>query len=477
MNRVVAHNFAYIATSNLLGPMLSLVLVLAIARVQGTEALGRYSLLMNVLVLGMSIAAFGLPVVVTREVTRAPAQAGSWFANATALSLGLLAPLVAVALVVCRVWGGDGDMRLALALTVLTVLPSAVTQCAESVLLAYERARDFVLINLAETSARAVLGTVLVLSGFGVLAISALLLALRLGAALAFIAVLRRRGVHTMARLDRARLGRLRGYVPVTGAIPIVNAVFARADVFLLASLGTWNAVGLYSAALRPVDLARTIAPAYARAAYPGLARARAAGTNYARAARAAVQEALLFSVPIALALHAGAGTIVHVLFGDALAPAADVMRILAWTVIPFAVAIVLAQVLFAADRQAIDLGVNVIATVVSVGAAALLIPRWGATGAAVAALAASLTYVVIQYVGVGLWIEPLGLAAPLLRFGAAALAALGAGTSTAFAGPVVATATSLAVFGGVALILVAPLLVRDGRAVAAVEPGRGVTP
>jgi hypothetical protein len=41
----------------------------------------------------------------------------------------------------------------------------------------------------------------------------------------------------------------------------------------------------------------------------------------------------------------------------------------------------------------------------------------------------------------------------------------------------VVATATSLAVFGGVALILVAPLLVRDGRAVAAVEPGRGVTP
>src|SRR6185436_9276465 len=98
----------------------------------------------------------------------------------------------------------------------------------------------------------------------------------------AFIAVLRRRGVHAFVGLDHERLGRLRRYVPVTGAIPIVNAIFARADVFLLASLGTWQAVGLYSAAMRPVDLARSIAPAYARAAYPGLARARAAGTNYA---------------------------------------------------------------------------------------------------------------------------------------------------------------------------------------------------
>jgi O-antigen/teichoic acid export membrane protein len=296
-------------------------------------------------------------------------------------------------------------------------------------------------------------------------------------AALAFVLVLRRRGVRTAGPLDRRRLSRLRAYVPVTGAIPIVNAVCARADVFLLASLGTWRDVGLYSAALRPVDLARTIPPAYARAAYPGLARARAAGGDYARVARAAVQEALLFSVPIALALYAGAGTIIHVLFGDALAPAAGVLRILAGTVIPFGVAIVLAQVLFAADRQAIDLAVNVISMVVSVGAAVLLIPRFGAAGAATAALLASVVYVLIQYVGVGVWIEPLGLTAPLVRTGAAAIAALGAGAAVAFAGPIVSTATSLTVFGAVAMLLVAPLLAREAREVPAVEPGGGVAP
>jgi O-antigen/teichoic acid export membrane protein len=477
VNRVVAHNFGYIATSNLLGPLLSLVLVLAIARLQGTEALGRYSVLMSVLVLGTSVAAFGLPVVLTREVTQAPAQAGSWFASAVALSLALLAPLVAAALVACGLWGGDVDMRLALALTVLTVLPSAVTQCAESVLLAYERAQDFVLINLAETSARAMLGTALVVGGHGMLAIGGLLLALRLAAALAFVVVLRRRGVRAMAGLDRERFGRLRAYVPVTGAIPIVNAVFARADVFLLASLGTWREVGLYSAALRPVDLARTITPAYARAAYPGLARARAAGRDYARVARRAVQDALVVSVPIALALYAGAGTIIHVLFGEALAPAAGVLRILAWTVIPFGVAIVLAQVLFAADRQAIDLAVNLIAVVVSVGAALVLIPRWGAAGAATAALMASLAYVTIQYAGVGMWIGLLGLTTPVVRVGAAAIAALVAGAASTFAGPVVATLTSLAVFVGAALLLVAPLFTRETGEVPAAESGRRVVP
>jgi O-antigen/teichoic acid export membrane protein len=270
---------------------------------------------------------------------------------------------------------------------------------------------------------------------------------------------------------------RLRAYVPVTGAIPIVNAVFSRADVFLLASLGTWHDVGLYSAALRPVDLARTIPPAYARAAYPGLARARAAGSDYARVARRAVQEALLFSVPIALALYAGAGTIIHVLFGDALAPAAGVLRILAWSVIPMGIAIVLAQVLFAADRQAIDLAVNLIAVVVSVGAAFLLIPRWGAAGAAAAVLMASVVYVVIQYAGVGLWIEPLGLTSPLVRVGMAAVAALAAGTAVSAAGSIVATATSLAVFGGVALLVVAPLFAREAPEVPVVEPRRRAVP
>jgi O-antigen/teichoic acid export membrane protein len=478
MNQAVSRNFAFIAASNLLAPVFSLVLVLAIGRIQGVEALGKYSLLMSVFVFGMSAAGFGLPVVITREVAQAPGEAGGWFVNAAALSMGLALPFVALAWLAFAAGSRDGQMALALRLAALTVLPSAVTQCAEAVLLAHERARDFVLINLGETALRAAVGTALVLTGFGVVGIAGLLLALRALAALAFVLTLRRRGVHITPRLDRRVAWRLAGYVPVTGLIPVVNALYARADIFLLSSLGTWREVGLYSAALRLVDLARTIAPAYARAVYPVLARLRAAGDEqYAAAARRATRDGLVLAIPVALGLYACAEPLIRLLFGEALAPAADILRILAWTVIPFALAIVLAQVLFAADRQAVDLGVNVVSMAVSLAGVVLLVPRFGAAGAAVAALAASTLYAALQYAGVVRWAASLRIGSDVRGLAVATGAALLGLRASAWANPILGTALALALFG--AGVVVLGIVSKDdlrrlgSRALGAPERGR----
>jgi O-antigen/teichoic acid export membrane protein len=459
MSRTVTKNFAFIAVSNLLAPMFSLVLVLAIGRTQGVEMLGKYSLLMSVFVFGMSAAGFGLPVVITRESAQAPLDAGRWFVSAVAISSALALPLLAAALVACAVWAEDAQMSLALALAALTVLPSVVTQCAEAVLLAYEHARDFVVINLGETALRAVLGTVLVLSGCGVVAIAALILALRLAAALIFLLTLRRRGVQAL-RLDRTLARRLAGYVPVTGLIPVVNALYARADVFVLSSLGSWRDVGLYSAALRLVDLARTVTPAYARAMYPVLARLRAAGqAEYAAAAVRAARDGLLLTVPIVLGLYGCADLVIRLLFGADLAGAGDILRLLAWAVVPFSIAIVLAQVLFAADRQAVDLGVNVISMAVSVGGAAILVPRYGAAGAAVGLVAASSVYATLQYAGVLRWAAPLGLGPDLLRIAVLTATALVVLWGFSWAGPIIATSLALAVLGaGCAMLGFVPM-------------------
>jgi O-antigen/teichoic acid export membrane protein len=460
MNQSVSRNFAFIATSNLLAPMFSLVLVLAIGRIQGVEVLGKYSLLMSIFVFGMSAAGFGLPLVITREVAQAPCEAGRWFVNAAALSMGLAVPFLAVAALVMEIRASDGQMALALALAAFTVLPSAVTQCAEAVLLAHERARDFVLINLGETAVRAVIGTALVLGGFGIVAIASLLLALRVATALGFVLMLRWRGVPVALRLDRRVLWRLAGYVPVTGLIPVVNALYARADVFLLSSLGSWRDVGIYSAALRLVDLARTITPAYARAVYPRLARLRAAGAElYNGAADRATRDGLVLAIPIALALYGGAEPLIRLLFGQALVPAASILGILAWTVIPFALAIVLAQVLFAADRQAVDLGVNLVSMLVSVTVGVLLVPRFGAAGAAVAVLAASTVYSLLQYAGVVRWAAKLRIGPDVLRLTAATAVALVGLWASAWAGPIVATLLALGLYGvGIAVLGLVPV-------------------
>ena len=141
-------------------------------------------------------------------------------------------------------------------------------------------------------------------------------------------------------------------------------------------------------------------------------------------------------------------------LFGEAVAPAADILRILAWTVIPFALAIVLAQVLFAADRQAVDLGVNVISMAVSLAGAVVLVPRYGAKGAAIAALAASTVYAALQYAGVVRWAASLRIGRDVRGLTVATGAALLGLRATAWADPVLGATCALALFGIGAVVL-----------------------
>jgi O-antigen/teichoic acid export membrane protein len=179
------------------------------------------------------------------------------------------------------------------------------------------------------------------------------------------------------------------------------------------------------------------------------LARLRAAGqAEYAAAAVRATRDGLLLTLPIVVGLYGCSDLVIRLLFGADLAGAGEILRILAWAVVPFSIAIVLAQVLFAADRQAVDLGVNVVSMVVSVAGAAILVSRFGAAGAAVAVVAASSVYAVLQYAGVLRWAAPLGLGSDLLRVAALTATALAVHWGFSWAGPIVATALALTSFG-----------------------------
>lgn len=400
MTAGLARNFALLTASNILAPFFSIALVLAISRLQGAETLGKYSLVMTVFVLGQNCATLGLPIIITREVAAARERAGRYFVTACATTLVLVAPIVLVACLAVRALVAEGDVAAALGLVLLALVPSVVTSYAESIFLAFERAADFVFVGLAESLLRAAAGTVLVLMGFGVIAIAATILSLRLVTAVALVVMLRRRGVVLAPALDGPLSRELLRHVPVVGSIPVVNALYGRADILMLTWLGSWADVGLYSAAQRLVDVARTVPPAYGRALYPVLARLHHhAPEEFARASQRALRNVLVLMGPMALLLSGLAGPIVDLLYGAELAPAADALRVLAWTLIPVGVGTTLAQMLFSANRQAVDLRVNLVAMVVAVVGTAVCVPRFGAVGAAAVMLLAATLHALLQYV------------------------------------------------------------------------------
>jgi len=446
-------NFLFLMASNVLSPVFSMVLVLAISHLQGVEMLGKYSLVMTIFIVGQSCATLGLSIIITREVSKAPQLAGHYFLNACALTGGLIA--LALTVLVPGAWSvqHDAEMRLAVALTLLSLLPSVPMAYGEAVLLAFGRAADYVSVGLAENVARAAIGTLLVFSGYDVAAIAAALLAMRILASIVLVVVLRHRGVAFTARFDRALWRELIAQVPVLGSIPIVNQIYARSDILLLTSLGSWRDVGLYSAGLRLIDLARTLPMAYSKAIYPILSRLYGQrGDDFAAASRRFVRHGLLLVTPLTVVLCGCSPVLITAFYGASVAGGEPSLATLSWTLVPHTIACVLAQALFAAGRQAIDLRVNVISTVLSIAANLTLIPWLGATGAAIAMLLSMSVYASLQY----FWTKHHVVDPRALEWVAKITAAtlVGAVVTLALlrANPVVAVVVGLAVYGGAVL-------------------------
>ncbi len=449
MRGAVLRNASMLTVSNVLSPLASMVLVLTIGRLRGAEELGAYSLVMAVFVLLESLAAFGLPVVVTREVAKRPGDAGRQFAAGCAVGLGIVLGLLAVAVPALLLWGGGTPVSVAMAILVAAVVPSVITAFATAVLLALEHVTDFVTIDLVERTARAGLGAGAVFLGSGIVAVAWITLALRLAAAGVYLLRLRSRGVTLSPRIDRGVAGSLLRDLPVLGLIPVVNNLYTRADVFMLSLLVPLADVGLYSAALRLVDIARTFPSAFGRSLYPHLSRlAGGADAALGLVLRRATRHLLLAMGAAVVVLGGLAEEIIGVLYGGDFLAAAPCVRILAWGLLPYALACTISNVLFARGFQVADLRVNVICLVVAPLLQLALVPTLGLPGAALAMALGMTLYGGLQWVFVRrLVLEP-ALVGLVLR--AVAVTAGACLVTRAFAGDhaVAGTLAGLAAYG-----------------------------
>ncbi len=421
MRSALLKNFSFLTISNLLMPIASMALVVAISRLGGVEMLGEYSYLLTFFFIGQTCATAGLQIIVTRDVAREPAAAGAYFA--AACWIGVLATTVlSLVLLPAFMWAVPATAtRVGLVLTAAAIFPTVVITFGESVLLAFERAADFVVIELVEVAVRAVVATALVLLGYGIVVIATVILACRLGTAAAIVASVRRRGAAISFRIDRERFRQLAQEVPIVGAIPIVNAFYWRSDTLLLTSLRGLADVGFYGAATRILDVTRSMPQAYARALYPLLSRLHHQDPDeFLRLCQQSLTWVLAGTVPLSLVISGLADQIITLLYGAQLAPAADGLRVLAWVIVPYSLANTLAQILCASRNQAADLKVNLIATSASVAMNLVLIPRLGFVGTSIAALLTVSLHVSLQYWFVKRRVHDPGVLGPFLRIAVA---------------------------------------------------------
>ncbi|MEV0896205.1 MATE family efflux transporter [Actinoplanes sp. NPDC049802] len=193
------------------------------------------------------------------------------------------------------------------------------------------------------------------------------------------------RGSRTVGRGERRRLRR--DFWVFTGpraVATVAQLALQRVDVLLVAALGGLAPAAMYAVAGRFVVLIQFANQGVSQSVQPRLAEALSGGdpAGAKRLYQTATGWLVLVTWPVNLLVIAFAPWYLR-LFGDGYASGVPVVRVLAGAMLVATGCGMVDMVLAMAGRTSLNLGNVLIALTVTIGLDVLLIPRWGALGAA----------------------------------------------------------------------------------------------
>jgi O-antigen/teichoic acid export membrane protein len=177
----------------------------------------------------------------------------------------------------------------------------------------------------------------------------------------------------------------LREALPLGGAV-VLSIMYTRTAIFALDRLGGVDSVGLYGVAQKLTEPLAIIPAALLAAVFPALSQALARpGGAAARLRRRTLALLSLAGGGIALAGLLGAPWLIAWLYSGQYAGAEPVLQVLALAVLPAFINYALTHFLVAQGRQHLNLIFSAVILVLNTILCLVLIPQYGATGAALA--------------------------------------------------------------------------------------------
>jgi polysaccharide transporter, PST family len=388
LQRVVAHT-GWALAERVLRYAVGFVVGIWMARYLGPEQYGLLNFAMAFVTVFAFMTALGLDSLAVREIVRNPGVRDEMIGTLVTMRLiGGLAMLAVVALAVAGV--GPADERAPVLIAVIT--GAHVVQAFTAIDCWFQAAllsRYAFAVKAAAVLAGAAIRIVLIVNdaplvafAWATLAESALLASgmlvayVRLGAPLRAM----RPGI------ARVRALLVEGWPLVLSAL--VAAVNLRIDQVMLAQMAGFAEVGAYAVAARVVEVSYILPAVLTSAIFPAMIQSMEAdpGRYQQRIQRlfdAIIWLAIVISVPMSML----APVIVDLLVGRAYAGAAPVLAILAWMPLLIFFGMLRQRWLVAENQFAAALSVEALGCALNVLCNLMLIPRFGAVGAAVAAL------------------------------------------------------------------------------------------
>jgi O-antigen/teichoic acid export membrane protein len=379
----------------------SVVFYVVIARKLGDTDFGNFVFALSLSQVLFTISAFGTDGLVTREVARDDSRAAHLLGDVMSLKLlsgfGLL--LVMAGIVVVE--GYSPDAATAILIVGLGVGLETVTKTVYAVFQARSQMHYEALSMIIERTAVAIFGTAAVLLGGGLVLVASIFAAGSIFGLATALFWLWRNGWPGWSSNRSRWIGVIRQGIPI-GLIIVLYATLLKVDIALLSFLngGDNTEVGHYGAAYRLIEATMFISWAFGAALFPSLSRddASSDGFSAARGYEFGMKIMIAILMPIALIFGIYAAQIINLLYGPEYSDAVLSLRLLAAMTVLYGINSLVVTVLITRDRPWDFAKPAIIVIVQNLAFNFILIPRYGAPGAAANAIFSGLLLAVITW-------------------------------------------------------------------------------
>ncbi len=372
----------------------SFAFIVAAARFLGVADFGIFTLVRGYFELFLSLSAYALMNVMTRDIAREPEATDRYITAGLLVVSGTTLVSVVILLLIALFAPYAATTRIAIVLTCVALWPATLSMVYEAAFVAREKAEYVTIGTLLENALRTVLSFVVLLLGHGVLALVVVLIGARLAMLVAY-ALLAHRSVARIrwsfaATLDGALVRRLFHDWKVFALENSLANVYWNLSLIMLSLVRDEAAVGIYGAARRILSLFSMVADSYTLATYPALARLFAeSAERFRRVSEVSLKYMLALALPGAAVAFFLADEVIALLYGSDYAAAAPVLAVLVWVMVIRFVNPYMSYLLFAQGRQQRSLHVMLISLVVYAPLSYVWVLSAGAVGAALAMLVA----------------------------------------------------------------------------------------
>lgn len=363
----------------------------------GVEDFGSYVIVTSLIAIVAGLGEAGVPNIAAREfATRDREDRDRLIANVLGIRLLIAVLGVAVATGFAILAGYDSTMVVGTVLAGIALLIATIQQTYSIPIGVSLRFGSIAALDLLRQAAFVAVVLILVLVGAGLLPFLAATIPASLVTLAVAVPLVRGLGP-LLPRFERSQwLGILR-LVGIYAAAAAVGTIYVSAVIVTTSLVGTAEESGYLGAGFRVFTVLIGIPLLLVSTAFPVLARA--AHTDQARleyAVQRLVDIALIVGVWMALGTVFGAEIAIAVVAGAEFEPAVPVLQILGFALVANFLAVTGGLALVAVHRHVALLVANVIALLVALTLTLVLVPPFGAEGAAVATLVSESTLAVL---------------------------------------------------------------------------------